>query len=59
VTAPWQRPAGCEAGSCVEVQRGDGWIELRDGEDPDSPTLVVAAAAWAAFVAAVKAGEYG
>ncbi|GAA2139779.1 hypothetical protein GCM10009802_49810 [Streptomyces synnematoformans] len=32
-------------------------VPVRDSKDPDGPALVFEAAAWSAFVTAVKAGE--
>ncbi|MGW4892470.1 DUF397 domain-containing protein [Kitasatospora sp. NPDC004240] len=44
---------------CVEVADGvPGVMPVRDSKDPEGPTLLFAAAAWAAFVAGVKVGEF-
>ncbi|QMU79488.1 DUF397 domain-containing protein [Streptacidiphilus sp. PB12-B1b] len=45
-------------GNCVEV--GDGLtqaVPVRDSKDPHGPALMFAPDAWAAFVAAIRAGE--
>ena len=43
-------------GDCVEVADGlVGIVPVRDSKRPDGPVLVVSAAAWAPFVAEVKA----
>jgi len=34
-------------------------VAVRDSKDPDGPRLVVAPDEWRAFVAGVKAGEFG
>ncbi|MFJ6212119.1 DUF397 domain-containing protein [Streptomyces sp. NPDC092296] len=47
-------------GSCVEVASDfPGVVPVRDSKDPAGPALVFRAAGFAAFVAAVKAGEFG
>jgi hypothetical protein len=46
-------------GDCVEVADGLAHtVPVRDSKDPQGPALVFRAAAWAAFVAGVKAGEF-
>jgi hypothetical protein len=42
---------------CVEVWFA-GAVGVRDSKDRGGPTLGVEAAAWRAFVAAVRAGQY-
>ncbi|WP_327677414.1 DUF397 domain-containing protein [Kitasatospora sp. NBC_00458] len=45
---------------CIEVADGfSGVLPVRDSKDPQGPALVFSAAAWAAFVAGVRAGEFG
>ncbi|MGK4580234.1 DUF397 domain-containing protein [Kitasatospora sp. HPMI-4] len=45
---------------CVEVADGfPGFVPVRDSKDPQGPTFVFSADAFAAFVAGVKAGEFG
>lgn len=47
-------------GECVEVAPDFGTVvPVRDSKDPQGPTLVFGAEAFAAFVAGVKAGEFG
>ncbi|MBY8884147.1 DUF397 domain-containing protein [Streptomyces sp. PTM05] len=46
-------------GACVEVAAGHGLVPVRDSKDPHGPVLAFPAAAFADFVAAVKAGEFG
>jgi transcriptional regulator with XRE-family HTH domain len=46
-------------GQCIEVARGvDGFAPVRDSKDPHGPALLFPTDAFAAFVAAVKAGEF-
>jgi hypothetical protein len=48
-----------DGGECVEVADGLAHtVPVRDSKDPQGPALVFRAAAWAAFVAGVKAGEF-
>ncbi|MGW2541387.1 DUF397 domain-containing protein [Kitasatospora sp. NPDC001574] len=48
-------------GNCVEVARNtaDGVVPVRDSKDPQGPALVFPAAEFAAFLTAVRAGEFG
>jgi Domain of unknown function (DUF397) len=47
-------------GACIEVADGfTGLIPIRDSKDPEGPALVFSANAFAAFVDAVKTGEFG
>nr|WP_282205259.1 DUF397 domain-containing protein [Kitasatospora fiedleri] len=45
-------------GGCVEVDDLHPG-HVRDSKDPQGPVLVFPAAAWAAFVTAATAGEFG
>jgi len=46
-------------GDCIELGQGlPGVAPVRDSKDPQGPALVFPAAAFAAFVDAVKAGEF-
>jgi hypothetical protein len=49
-------------GNCIEVARNlvaTGVVPVRDSKDPQGPALDFPAATFAAFVAAVQAGEFG
>ncbi|WP_055587869.1 DUF397 domain-containing protein [Peterkaempfera griseoplana] len=46
-------------GECVEVARNlHGIVGVRDSKDPQGTTLVLPVAAWSAFLAGVKAGDF-
>ncbi|WP_034086974.1 DUF397 domain-containing protein [Streptacidiphilus albus] len=49
-------------GQCIEVAANlvatRGMVPVRDSKDPQGPALAFPAAAFAAFVSAVKAGEF-
>jgi hypothetical protein len=45
-------------GACVEVAEFDGAVAVRDSRDRTGPVLVFGSAAWAAFIAAAKDGEF-
>jgi hypothetical protein len=47
-----------EQGTCVEVGRTGGVIQVRDTKAPNGSALSFSAQEWAAFVAGVKAGEF-
>jgi hypothetical protein len=50
----------CSIGGCVEVgQLADGGVAVRDSKNPGQQPLVFTAAEWTAFVAGVRAGEFG
>jgi hypothetical protein len=58
----WRRSSLCgNHGSCVEVaETADGRYAVRDGEAPAAgPVLFFSHDEWDAFVAGVKAGEFG
>jgi Domain of unknown function (DUF397) len=44
-------------GQCVEVADGP-LIQVRDSKNPDGPVLALSPGEWAAFTAAIKAGEF-
>jgi hypothetical protein len=47
-------------GDCVEVAPNfPGVVPVRDSKDPEGGTLVLPAASWGAFVAGVRAGDFG
>ena len=45
-------------GACVEVAQLDDVVAVRDSKDQTGPVLVFEAAAWAAFIAGAKDGEF-
>ncbi|MER5675570.1 MULTISPECIES: DUF397 domain-containing protein [Streptomyces] len=50
--------SGPESGSCVEVLDGHpSGVPVRDSKTPQGPALLIPAAGWSSFVAAVKAGR--
>ncbi|WP_372454926.1 DUF397 domain-containing protein [Streptomyces buecherae] len=60
--AMWRKSSysGANGGNCVEVAPGfAGVVPVRDSKDPNGPALAFEASAWAAFVAGVKAGDFG
>lgn len=57
----WRKSSysGNEAGSCVEVTDAHpAGVPVRDSKDPHGPALVFPDAAWAAFIGAVKRGDF-
>ena len=51
--------SGSNGGSCVEVAPVTEGIAVRDTKDRSRAPHVHSTAAWAAFVAGVRAGEFG
>lgn len=59
-SASWRKSSYSEGGdtNCLEVADGfPGLVPVRDSKVPDGPALIVPAAAWTAFVSAVRDGE--
>ncbi|MFD9032179.1 DUF397 domain-containing protein [Streptomyces sp. NPDC059567] len=57
VGAAWRKSTHSDGdgGNCVEVLDDvPGVVPVRDSKDPAGPTLIVPAAAWAAFVSGLK-----
>lgn len=51
--------ASGENGACVEVARTHGgWVALRDSKDPTGPKHLFTNTAWAAFIRAIRDGEF-
>ncbi|WEV27599.1 DUF397 domain-containing protein [Streptomyces sp. 71268] len=58
----WRKSSysGNNGGNCVEVAPGfPGVVPVRDSKDPNGPALAFSSSTWAAFVAGVKAGDFG
>ncbi|MGA2826565.1 MAG: DUF397 domain-containing protein [Streptosporangiaceae bacterium] len=60
-TAEWRKSSFSGANNnCVEIAGNlPGIVAIRDSKNPDGPALAVTRARWAAFMAAVRAGEPG
>jgi hypothetical protein len=59
--APWFKSSySNNGGACIEAAPGfvPGSVPVRDSKDPQGPALVFGVDAFAAFVQAVKAGEF-
>jgi Domain of unknown function (DUF397) len=59
--APWFTSSySNNGGECIEAAPGfiPGAVPVRDSKDPHGPALIFPADAFAAFVTAVKAGEF-
>ncbi|MGW4647893.1 DUF397 domain-containing protein [Kitasatospora sp. NPDC004289] len=63
--ARWQKSSysNQDGGQCIEpalnLAAAGNIVPVRDSKDPSGPALVFPAGAWAAFAAAVAAGEFG
>lgn len=61
-SAAWRKSSYSDGGdaNCVEVADGfPGIVPVRDSKAPQGPALVVPAAAWSSFVAAVRGPKSG
>ncbi|MBC3842347.1 DUF397 domain-containing protein [Streptacidiphilus sp. 4-A2] len=60
-SAPWRKSSysGSNGGDCVEaaLEYLPGIVPVRDSKDPQGPALLLAADAFASFVAALKAAD--
>jgi hypothetical protein len=57
--ARWRKSRRSSAnGQCLEVAQLDDAVAVRDSKDRTGPVLVFEAAAWAAFIAGAKDGEF-
>ena len=56
----WRKSSysGPNCDNCVEVASIGGMIAVRDSKDPKGPTQQYSKAAWQAFLAGAKAGEF-
>ncbi|MFB6891676.1 DUF397 domain-containing protein [Kitasatospora sp. NPDC056327] len=59
--AAWRKSSySAQDGQCVEVATGlPGIVPVRDSKDPQGPTLVLPADAFASFLTSLRAGEFG
>ena len=56
----WRVSSWCAAGDCVAVGRlPTGHVLVKDTKDPQGPQLRFDASEWRAFVAGIRAGEFG
>jgi Domain of unknown function (DUF397) len=54
--AAWRKSthSGASGGDCVETASKAGTVMVRDTADRDGGTLLIGAAAWSRFIAAVR-----
>jgi hypothetical protein len=57
-SAVWRKSSVSGEDGCVEVAFTDGRILVRDSKDQRGPVLAFTAVEWAAFVTAVRNGEF-
>ncbi|WP_318279421.1 MULTISPECIES: DUF397 domain-containing protein [Streptomyces] len=56
--AAWRKSSYSNGGgNCVEVAQASIGVPVRDSKDPEGPVIVIAPAAWSAFMSSVKGGE--
>ncbi|GAB2715627.1 DUF397 domain-containing protein [Kitasatospora kifunensis] len=57
----WMKSSYSQSGgNCIEVAPNfPGVVPVRDSKNPEGPALIVPAASWSAFVAGVRAGDFG
>lgn len=58
-TTPWIKASASDAqGTCVEMRRHGGGVEVRDSKNPDGAVLGFTPAEWAAWLDGAKNGEF-
>lgn len=58
----WRKSShsGGNGGDCIEVALGSvDLVPVRDSKDPAGPALLFPAPAWDAFLAGLRAGDFG
>jgi hypothetical protein len=56
LTARWHTP--CGGGECIEArQPHNGFVQVRDSKDPQSPILQFAPERWKEFLTAIRTGR--
>ena len=55
----WHKSSFSNSGGCVETGETADHVWLRDSKDRSGPVLGFSRFEWEAFVAGVKAGEFG
>ncbi|MBB2945103.1 hypothetical protein FB565_004836 [Actinoplanes lutulentus] len=55
----WRRSRQCASGACVEVAKAGDEVLIRDSKNRHVTPLAFSRAEWDAFVAGVKAGDFG
>jgi hypothetical protein len=59
LTAQWRKSSYSSTnGSCVEVRRSTGAVQVRDTKDRGGPILSFDPHSWHSFIAAVRAGHF-
>jgi hypothetical protein len=53
----WAKSSHSGTGNCTEARLAGGAVLVRDSKDAAGPVLTFTPAAWAAFVAGVRAGR--
>ncbi len=58
-TTPWiKATASGSGGSCVQMRRHAGMVEVRDSKDPDGPVLRFTPGEWAAVLDGAQHAEF-
>ena len=60
ISQEWKKSSrsGGNGGSCVEVRRHDGTIQVRDTKDREGPILTFTRREWEAFIGGAKDGDF-
>jgi hypothetical protein len=58
MTAVWRKSTRSSSGNCVEVADAGDVVLVRDSKNTGQPALGFDRAAWAAFVAGIRAGDF-
>jgi hypothetical protein len=58
VELTWKTSSYCSSSACVEVAKTPNEIRVRNSNDPDATELIFVPAAWAEFMAGIRAGDF-
>jgi hypothetical protein len=55
----WRKSSKSGTNGCLEVAHLGTWVVIRDSKDKCGPVLAFTSMEWSAFLAGVRAGEFG
>ena len=58
LTSEFKKSSECGIGACVEAKEENGYVFIRNSENPNGQALVFNIDEWNAFIKGVKASEF-